>query len=107
MEAARLGIQDFQMHGFSGAAAILGRGPPAPALGIGLPFAPSCEPWAAAAAALGGGPPLVPPLSTLSHALPGFLSNPQVGNRKKKIEFSNHKFDLIFFPGGLCELFQR
>ena len=56
MEAARLGIQDFQLGGLSAAAAaaagLLGGRPPPP-----LP-----EPWG-----LGG----------LSHALPGFLSHPQ------------------------------
>lgn len=53
MEAARLGLQDFQLGGLS-----LGRPPP----GLGLP-----EPWSL-------GPS---PLSSLSHALPGFLSHPQ------------------------------
>ena len=37
MEAARLGLQDFQLGGLSAA---LGRPPP----GLGLP--PGCEPWA-------------------------------------------------------------
>lgn len=46
MEAARLGLHDYQLGG--------------PRLGLGL------EPWLAG-----------PPLSTLSHALPGFLSHPQ------------------------------
>ena len=47
MEAARLGLHDYQLGGLR------------PGLGL--------EPW------LGAGPPL----STLSHALPGFLSHPQ------------------------------
>ena len=59
MEAARLGLQDFQLGGLAGA---LGRGPP------GLGFSPGCEPWGLAHS----------PLSTLSHSLPGFLSHPQV-----------------------------
>ena len=46
MEAARLGLHDYQLGGLR------------PGLGL--------EPWLAA-----------PPLSTLSHALPGFLSHPQ------------------------------
>eukprot|EP00095_Tigriopus_kingsejongensis_P002895 maker-scaffold513_size150706-snap-gene-0.23 protein:Tk02895 transcript:maker-scaffold513_size150706-snap-gene-0.23-mRNA-1 annotation:"retinal homeobox protein rx-like" len=58
MEAARLGLQDFQLGGLASA---LGR-PPA---GLGLP--PGCEPWN-----LGQSP-----LSSLSHSLPGFLSHPQ------------------------------
>ncbi|XP_059081986.1 homeobox protein B-H1-like isoform X2 [Tigriopus californicus] len=58
MEAARLGLQDFQLGGLASA---LGRPPP----GLGLP--PGCEPW-------GLGPS---PLSSLSHSLPGFLSHPQ------------------------------
>ena len=45
MEAARLGLHDYQLGGLR------------PGLGL--------EPW------------LGPPLSTLSHALPGFLSHPQ------------------------------
>lgn len=58
MEAARLGLQDFQLGSLSAAFA---RSPP----GLGLP---GCDPW----------PALGPsPLSTLSHALPGFLSHPQ------------------------------
>ena len=77
MEAARLGLQDFQLGGFSGA--ILGRGhppPPPPPLGLGLPFGVPPEPWAAAAAAALP----VPGLSGLSSlpGLPGFLANPQV-----------------------------
>ena len=46
MEAARLGLHDYQLGGLR------------PGLGL--------EPWLAG-----------PPLSTLSHALPGFLSHPQ------------------------------
>ena len=46
MEAARLGLHDYQLGGLR------------PGLGL--------EPWLAG-----------PPLSTLSHALPGFLAHPQ------------------------------
>ena len=61
MEAARLGIQDFPgLGGFS-----LGH---RPAAGLGLP--PGCDPWALTGPA--------GPLSSLSQALPGFLSHPQV-----------------------------
>ena len=77
MEAARLGLQDFQLGNIAGGG-LLGRGPPP--LGLGLPFMPpGCEPWAAAAAAIGiSVGPTAPGLSTLTHALPGFLSHPQV-----------------------------
>ena len=81
MEAARLGLQDFQLGNLG--ASLLGRGPPP--LGLGLPFMPGCEPWAAAAAAIGISAAQLssqcqaaPTLSTLTHALPGFLSHPQV-----------------------------
>ena len=65
MEAARLGLHDFPLS------ALGGRGP-AGALGALSP-----EPWAAAAAAAAT---LQSPasLASLSHALPGFLSHPQV-----------------------------
>ena len=75
MEAARLGLQDFQLGNLGGG--LLGRAPPP--LGLGLPFMPGCEPWAAAAAAIGMSVGQgAPTLSTLTHALPGFLSHPQV-----------------------------
>ena len=75
MEAARLGLQDFQLGNLGGG--LLGRAPPP--LGLSLPFMPGCEPWAAAAAAIGMSVgQAAPTLSTLSHALPGFLSHPQV-----------------------------
>ena len=85
MEAARLGLQDFPLGSLVGGGGILGRGPPP--LGLGLPFMPGCEPWAAAAAAIGMSVgPAAPTLSTLTHALPGFLSHPQVGCRNIKFE---------------------
>ena len=59
MEAARMGLHDFQLGGLS-----LARGP------AGFPLPPGCEPWAALSPS---------PLSTLSQALPGFLAHPQVG----------------------------
>jgi hypothetical protein len=58
MEAARMGLHDFQLGGLS-----LTRGPG------GFPLPPGCEPWAALSPS---------PLSTLSHTLPGFLAHPQV-----------------------------
>ena len=67
MEAARLGLHDFPLS------ALGGRGPPGH-LGA-LNINPS-EPWAAAAAAAAIQCPTS--LSSLSHALPGFLSHPQV-----------------------------
>lgn len=63
MEAARLGLHDFPLSALGGGP----RGPPG-ALGL------SPEPWAAAAAALQS----PASLASLSHALPGFLSHPQV-----------------------------
>ena len=65
MEAARLGLHDFPLS------ALGGRGPPGH-LGALNP----AEPWAAAAAAAAIQCPTS--LSSLSHALPGFLSHPQV-----------------------------
>lgn len=81
MEAARLGFQDFHQLGNMAGNGLLSRGGPPP-LGLGLPFLPGCEPWAAAAAAAVAlsGPTAVPSLSTLSSSLPGFLSHPQVIN---------------------------
>ena len=51
MEAARLGLHDYQLGGLRAVPGLAG----------------VMEPWLAA-----------PPLSTLSHALPGFLAHPQV-----------------------------
>ena len=65
MEAARLGLHDFPLS------ALGGRGPPGH-LGALNP----AEPWAAAACAAAIQCPTS--LSSLSHALPGFLSHPQV-----------------------------
>ena len=65
MEAARLGLHDFPLS------ALGGRGPPGPLGALNLP-----EPWAAAAAA--GAIQCPTSLASLSHALPGFLSHPQV-----------------------------
>lgn len=63
MEAARLGLHDFPLS------ALGGRCPPAGLGGL------SPEPWAAAAAAAMQVPTS---LASLTHALPGFLSHPQV-----------------------------
>jgi hypothetical protein len=62
MEAARLGLHDFPLSAFGG------RAPPG-SLGVLNP-----EPWAMAAAALQS----PTSFASLSHALPGFLSHPQV-----------------------------
>ncbi len=69
MEAARLGLHDFPLSALGARAC-----PPGPPGLAGL----SPEPWAAAAAAAASlqGPPAS--LAALSHALPGFLSHPQV-----------------------------
>lgn len=78
MEAARLGLQDFQLGGLASA---LGRPPP----GLGLP--PGCEPW-------GLGPS---PLSSLSHSLPGFLSHPQVCTWIVQQLFAKESRNIRFF----------
>ena len=93
MEAARLGLQDFQLGNLGGG--LLGRAPPP--LGLSLPFMPGCEPWAAAAAAIGMSVgQAAPTLSTLSHALPGFLSHPQVRVAEFSLKFSSTKYKVLF-----------
>lgn len=75
MEAARLGLHDFPLS------ALGGRGP---ALGALSP-----EPWAAAAAAAATFQSPAS-LASLSHALPGFLSHPQVITASSNFGHSKH-----------------
>lgn len=85
MEAARLGLHDFPLSALAAGAGH--RGPP------GSLGALSPEPWAAAAAAAVS---LQSPasLASLSHALPGFLSHPQV---RKACEKSNFFHSIHFY----------
>ena len=93
MEAARLGLQDFQLGNLGGG--LLGRAPPP--LGLSLPFMPGCEPWAAAAAAIGMSVgQAAPTLSTLSHALPGFLSHPQVRATEFSVKLFRTKYKINY-----------
>ena len=80
MEAARLGLHDFPLS------ALGGRGPPGPLGGLN-----PAEPWAAAAAAAAIQCPTS--LASLGHALPGFLSHPQVQFTK----FSRAKILKLYF----------
>ena len=75
MEAARLGLHDFPLS------ALGGRGPTLGAL--------SPEPWAAAAAAAATFQSPAS-LASLSHALPGFLSHPQVITASCNFGHSKH-----------------
>ena len=65
MEAARLGLHDFPLS------ALGGRGPPGSLASL------NPEPWAAAAVAAANFQNPAS-LASLSHALPGFLTHPQV-----------------------------
>ena len=84
MEAARLGLHDFPLS------ALGGRGPPGSLASL------NPEPWAAAAVAAANFQNPAS-LASLSHALPGFLTHPQVRYQVSCYVFPGHLYQTVNF----------